>query len=88
MPSRSHLPQAILQSQQTVWTVPCHLVLAFCLLPLEIFLLRQGSSLTSRLIGEPLADYAFKQFVRALGIVYAKLNTVVVPEVELSEVTV
>src|SRR5579885_149466 len=52
------------------------------------FGLRQRSSSTSRLIGEPLADHALQQAFGALGIVHAKRDAVVVAEIKLRQIAV
>ena len=52
------------------------------------FALKRNVSLVRRSIGQTLADDALGQLVRAVGIVYAERNAVVVAEIELREITV
>lgn len=64
--------QAYEQSQQIAETAPYPqaLISVFALRPYRI-LFRHGSSCTSCLIGEPLADHASQQLFSAFSIIHA-----------------
>src|SRR5258708_678475 len=86
MTPRSHQHQVFAQSQrisETVFLVN-H---AFAFWALD-FLLRQGSSLMSRLIGEPLALHSLEQNVRAVGIFNPKSNAIAIAEIEFGKIAV
>ena len=86
MISRFHLRQALSQSQQIAWIAALGYPY-FSFLALT-FLLRQGSSLMSRFIGQSLAFNAKQQLISTLGIVHAIGDAIAISEIKLSKVTV
>src|SRR5437879_13446710 len=77
-------PRAYEQSPQNAETVFCRSV------DVHLFFSRglqcqlcHGSSLSSRSIGQPLADHAAQKVVGALGIIYAKGDAIAEAEVKL-----
>src|SRR5207302_9612653 len=74
------------QSLKSAWTAPYHQVDDLFSRGLQCQL-RHGPSLSSRSIGEPLADYAAQEIAGALGVVYAEGDAIAEAKIELGNVT-
>lgn len=88
MTYRFYQRQAPSQSPQTGTTVPCRPVQALTFLPYLLRFLRQGSSLASCLIGQPLADDALQQTISAGNVINTQGHAVTIAEIELGKVAV
>src|SRR5436190_23201865 len=85
--SRFHPSPAPWRFLQTVWTAPDRRAQVLGFLPCFLRL-RQGSSVSSRLIGQTLANDTLQQNVRPLHVIHAQRDAIAVTEIELGEITI